>query len=374
MQHAPFGSSTADRVMNCPGSVALSAKSPEAPPSEYAAKGSAQHALIEHLLLEGGEPEEFIGAKFADVEIDQELADGVAVALKAAEELLGVYDGEQLIEQRLVIVPDEVFGTGDIVATTKDGTRALIADHKFGYMEVSAESAQLKFLAAAFLVDPAMAEISKDVEEFELVIIQPAFDPPTVKATATRAEIEVFLRSVKLAHSATKSPSADVRMGDWCKWCRAKVICPAQKKLFADLIDIKVHPDWSAVEIAGMIENCKQVEQLIKAVEERAKHELANGRPIPGWRLKPGATRLSWSQPNKETIAVLRGLGLKGDKAIQPITPAAAKKALKLEELPDDIVAKSTSAPSLARDTDAADAVLPAAAFAKAAALMKGNR
>jgi len=76
----------------------------------------------------------------------------------------------------------------------------------------------------------------------------------------------------------------------------------------------------------------------------------------------------------KDTIAALRGLGLKGDKAIQPITPAAAKKALKIEELPDDLVVKSTSAPSLARDTDAADAVLPAAAFAKAAALMKGNR
>lgn len=374
MQHAPFGSSTADRVMHCPGSVALSAKSPEAPPSEYAAKGSAQHALIEHLLLEGGEPEEFIGATFADIEIDTELADGVAIALKAAEELLGVYDGEQLIEQRLVIVPDEVFGTGDIVATTRDGTRALIADHKFGYMEVGADSAQLKFLAAAFLVDPAMAEFSKDIEEFELVIIQPAFDPPTVRTTATRGEIEVFLRSIRLAHSATKSPSAEVAIGDWCKWCRAKPICPAQKKLFADLIDIKLHPDWSPAQLGDIIDKAKQVEKFIEAVEERAKHELANGRPIPGWRLKPGSTRLAWKSPNKETIAALRGLGLKGDKAIQPITPAAAKKALKLEELPDDLVVKSTSAPSLARDTDAADAVLPAAAFAKAAALMKGNR
>jgi len=360
--------------MNCPGSVALNAKSPEQPPSEYAAKGSAQHALIEHLLMEGGEPEDFIGAAFVGVEIDEELASGVSTALKAAEELLAEYDGEQLIEQRLTIVPDEVFGTGDVVATTRDGTRAVIADHKFGYMEVSAESAQLKFLAAAFLVDPAMAEFSKDIEEFELVIIQPAFEPAMTKTKATRAEIEVFLRSIKLAHSATKSPSAEVKMGDWCKWCRAKPICPAQKKLFADLIDIKMHPDWSPAQLADILEKSKQVEKLIKDVEERAKHELANGRTVPGWRLKAGATRLAWSMGAKDTIAALRGLGLKGDKAIQPITPAAAKKALKIEELPDDLVVKSTSAPSLARDTDAADAVLPAAAFAKAAALMKGNR
>jgi hypothetical protein len=360
--------------MNCPGSVALTAKSPEPPPSEYAAKGSAQHALIEHLLLEGGEPADFIGAAFSGVEIDEELADGVAVALKAADELLETYNGEQLIEQRLVIVPDEVFGTGDIVATTRDGTRALIADHKFGYMEVGADSAQLKFLAAAFLVDPAMADISKDVEEFELAIIQPAFEPAMTKTTATRAEIEVFLRSIKLAHSATKSLNAEVAMGDWCKWCRAKAICPAQKKLFADLIDLKLHPDWSPAQLADILEKAKQVEKLIEDVKDRAKHELANGRPIPGWRLKPGAMRLTWAMGAKDTIAALRGLGLKGDKAIQPITPAAAKKALKIEELPDDLVVKNTSAPSLARDTDAADAVLPAAAFAKAAALMKGNR
>ena len=372
MQHAPFGSSTAERVINCPGSVALNAKSPEQPPSEYAAKGSAQHALIEHLLLEGGEPESFVGATFADVVIDEELAEGVRIAFDAAEELLKDYEGDQLVEQRLAIVENEVFGTGDVVGISGDGTRALIADHKFGYMEVSADSAQLKFLAAALLADPAMAGVSRDIEEFELAIIQPSFDPPVTKATATRAEIEVFLRTIRLAHSASKAPSAEVRMGSWCKWCRAKAICPAQRQMFADLIDVKVHPDWSAQELGDILLKAKEVEKLIEHVQDRVKHELANGRTVPGWRLKAGSTRMAWAQGVKDTVAALRGLGLKGDKAIQPITPAAAKKAL--GELPDDLVVKTTSAPSLARDTDAADAVLPVAAFAKAAALLKGNR
>jgi len=374
MQHAPFGSSTAERVMNCPGSVALNAKSPEQPASEYAAKGSAQHALIEHLLLDGGEPAEFIGAVFAGVEIDESMADDVAIALRATEEMLEEYNGEQLVEQRLVIVPDAIFGTGDVIATTRDGARALIADHKFGYVGVDASSPQLKFLAAAFLVDPATADISKDVEEFELAIIQPAFEPAVTKTTATRAEIEVFLRSIRLAHTAAKAPGAETRMGDWCKWCRAKAICPAQMKLYSDLVDVRIHPDWSLQALGEMLEKSKQVESLIESVKDRVKHELANGRTVPGWRLKAGAARLTWALPPKETIASLRGLGLKGDKAIQPITPAAAKKALKLEELPDDLVVKGTSAPSLARDVDAADAVLPAAAFARAAALVKGNR
>ena len=131
-------------------------------------------------------------------------------------------------------------------------------------------------------------------------------------------------RAVKVA----LKPDAPLAAGDWCKWCRAKPICPAQKKLFADLIDIKMHPDWSPAQLADILEKSKQVEKLIKDVEERAKHELANGRTVPGWRLKAGATRLAWSMGAKDTIAALRGLGLKGDKAIQPITPAAAKTAL----------------------------------------------
>ena len=163
-------------------------------------------------------------------------------------------------------------------------------------------------------------------------------------------------------------------MGDWCKWCSAKAICPAQRKLFADLIDFKMHPDWSHAQLGDILSKAKEVEKLIEAVQERVKHELANGRTVPGWRLKAGSTRLAWAQSAKDTIAALRGLGMNSDAAIQPITPAAAKKALKLDELPDDLVVKSTSAPSLARDTDAADAVLPVAAFAKAAALLKGNR
>lgn len=372
MQHAPFGSSTADRVIHCPGSVALSAKSPEAPPSEHAARGSACHALIEHLLLEGGDAKDFIGATFAEIEIDKEMADDVQIALDATEQLLEPYGGEQFIEKTLVIVPDEVFGTGDVVALSSDGTKALIADHKFGWMEVDASSSQLKFLAAAALVDRDVSDMFKDVEEFELAIIQPAFDPPVTKKTITRAEATVFVRTIVLAHAAMKAPNADVRMGDWCKWCRAKPICPAQQRMFADLVDVKVHPDWSLDKLGEMLVKGKQVKKLIEEIEERVKHELENGRAVPGWRLKAGSTRLAWAQGAKDTIAALRGLGLKGDKAIQPITPAAAKKAL--GELPDDLVVKSTSAPSLARDTDAADAVLPAAAFAKAAAMVKGNR
>jgi hypothetical protein len=370
MKHAQFGSSTAERVINCPGSVLLNAQSPESPPGDAALRGSAQHALIEHLLLEGGEAADFVGAKFADYEIEKEMADDVAIALKAAEELLEQYNGEQFIEKTLVIVPHEVFGTGDVVALSSDGAKALIADHKFGGMQVDADSPQLLFLAAAALVDPDTAGMFADVEEFKLAIIQPAFDPPVVERVVTRDEAVVFLRTIRLAHTASQAKSAATKMGKWCKWCRAKPICPAQREMFSDLIDQKLHPSWTMAMLADFLDKVKAAEDLIDTVKERAKHELSNGHKIPGWVLKPGASRVTWASPAKDTIAALRGLGLKANDIVQPITPAAAKKLLNTE-LPDDLVVRSNNAPSLARASETKETALPVEAFKKAAALSK---
>lgn len=369
MKHAQFGSSTAERVINCPGSVLLNAQSPEPPPSDAALRGSAQHALIECLLLYGGNPSEYVGATFADYVIDKEMAEDVDIALQAAEALLDQYTRDQFIEKTLVIVPDEVFGTGDVVALSTDGTKALIADHKFGGQPVDADSPQLLFLAAASLVDPETADAFKDVEEFKLAIIQPAFDPALVERTVTRAEAEVFLRTVKLAHSASKSKDAETKIGKWCKWCRAKPICPAQKDMYRTLINTKLHPNWTMAMLADFLDTVKDAEALIEAVKERAKHELSNGRKIPGWVLKPGAARVTWKGSDKDVIAALRGLGLKAGEVAKPITPAAAKKLLKTE-LPDDLVERSSNAPSLARASETEQAALPVEAFKKAATLM----
>lgn len=372
MKHAQFGSSTAERVINCPGSVSLVAQSPEGSPGDAALRGSAQHALIEHLLLEGGNPDEYVGVRFADYEIDKDMAHDVGIALIAAEELLDGYTGEQFIEKTLVIVPDEVFGTGDVVAISGDGTKALIADHKFGGVEVDADSPQLMFLAAAALADPEASGLFHDIEEFELAIIQPAFDPPVTKRTRTRAEVEVFLRTIKLAHSASQAKNAETKIGKWCKWCRAKAICPSQLQGFNDLIDATKHPKWSGEHIAKILNQYAEVKSLIEDAQERAKTELEHGRPIPGWALKPGSARLTWSGSDKDTIAALRGLGLKANDITKAITPAQAKKLLKAD-LPEDLVVKSTTAPSLVRASETESAALPVAALKRMAALAKGK-
>lgn len=371
-EHAPFGSSTAERVINCPASLNLTKKSPRMPASQAAIDGIAQHALVEHILLEGGDPKSFVGSQVADVTIGDEMAMNVIIAHKSAEELLQDYDGEQLIEQKVVHTPGEVSGTGDILAISKDGKRALVADHKFGYVEVKPNSYQNKFIAALAISDPATKDAFANVQDFKLAIIQPSFEPAHTTFDATRDEIEQFRRTIDLTITAARSPDAPLQIGDWCAYCPAKIACPAWTKRYDDLIDLKKHGEaWSTAKIVAYYEAFKNLEPLGEAAKERLKHELANGRMQGmGWRLKPGRLMQKWSASVKDTLAALRGYGMKDSEILSVISPAQAKKLTTVDI--DSIIVKSTSEPSLARDSDEDKPAVPAAAFARAAQTAKG--
>lgn len=381
-----MGSSTAERVINCPGSVSRVARSPRQPTSEAAAKGTAQHAVIEHILINGGAPADFLGTESAGVTITEEMVENLGFALQSAELLLEPYDGYQFIEQRVTHTPELVFGTGDVVAISKDGKRALFADHKFGYVEVEPHNYQNKFIAAVGLRDDAiigydadgpyaLTELLADVEEFELAIIQPAFDPAHTTRVVSREEIETFIHTIDLALTQSASPDAPLQIGKWCGYCPAKLTCEAWLERHNDLIDILKHGEaWAHKNIAAILDAGHDFLPLYEAAKERARHELDNARKVPGWMLGTPKSRQSWnddlSTPN--ILASLRGLGLGDDKIVKPITPAAAKKLVgkdpdDLKAL-DELITISKDAAPLVRDKDPSKApATPAAAFARAA-------
>ena len=80
------GGSTAKRVINCPGSVALVQKMPPKPSSEHADRGTLLHNTMEEILTSGEAPEKFIGARYKDQILTQELIDEkVKPALEALD-------------------------------------------------------------------------------------------------------------------------------------------------------------------------------------------------------------------------------------------------------------------------------------------------
>ena len=93
MQHSSVvGGSTAKRVINCPASVGLLAKMPPRPSSADADKGTLLHTVIA-LHLEGhGEFKDFLGMKYENITLTQEMIDESGYTV---EELLAFHNGDQ---------------------------------------------------------------------------------------------------------------------------------------------------------------------------------------------------------------------------------------------------------------------------------------
>ena len=130
MQHSTIvGGSTAKRVMNCPGSVALVAKMPPQPSSSYADEGTLLHDTIAQILDKGTDPSEYLGTVYNGVELTQELID---TKLTPALELLNEIDPDNIMEfsvENRVGFGDRlpgVFGSTDLLCRVRD--RAVCLD------------------------------------------------------------------------------------------------------------------------------------------------------------------------------------------------------------------------------------------------------
>ena len=132
MQHSNIvGGSTAKRVINCPGSVALVAKMPPKPSSEHADRGTLLHNAIA-TILESMDAD-VIGMKYEDQVLTQELYDDkIMVALALLDEVDPDKEMEYEVETRVDfgdLLPG-VFGSTDLIGRIDD--RAIVLDWKFG--------------------------------------------------------------------------------------------------------------------------------------------------------------------------------------------------------------------------------------------------
>ena len=130
MQHSKIvGGSTAKRVINCPGSVALVQKMPPQVESKYAAEGTMLHACMEDLLAHGE-----MGDIIAKNKLTDEQADKLEFCIRAMDEIDPQQDmtfvQEVEVEFEGVRGLEGVFGNVDLIGRL--GNRVIILDWKFG--------------------------------------------------------------------------------------------------------------------------------------------------------------------------------------------------------------------------------------------------
>jgi hypothetical protein len=354
MNHSNIvGGSTAKRVINCPGSVALVAKMPPKPSSKYADEGTLLHNVVAEIVMSGNSPEHYLGTKYEDQTLTQELIDDkLKPALAALDQIDPNQEMEIESETRVGfgdLLPG-VFGSTDLIG--RIGNRAVVLDWKFGdgvAVEVE-ENPQLMFYAAAAMRTPSAQWAFENATEIEMVIVQ----PPAVKRWVTTPErIAAFELQLVQAVKASEKANAKLEVGDHCRWCAAKPVCPQM----TGAVDraLKTQVEAIDTQMLGLyLANADMLEQWITDLRALAFAMLESGTPVPGYKLVAKRATRSWTDETKAKAELLKSLPESEVVEMSVISPAKAEKALKKRKigLPDDLVVAISSGNTLASVDD----------------------
>jgi hypothetical protein len=350
MQHSKIvGGSTAKRVINCPGSVALVAEMPPQPSSSYAEEGTLLHDEISR----------FLGDLDYRFTCSQELIqDKLWPALDLLDEIDPDKTMEYAVETRVGfgdLLPG-VFGSTDLMG--RIGNKAIILDWKFGAgVPVPAEeNEQLMFYAAAAMRTPEAKWVFDGATEVELVIIQ----PPTIKRWTTTIErIKQFEQTLIRAVKIAEQPDAPLKNGDHCRWCAAKPVCPIMTGAVDRAVAIKMDK-IDVDKIGAYLHNADLLESWIKDLRSLAEEMMKKGKPVPGWKMVPKRATRSWVKEEDAKAALLQHL--KESEVIETklVSPAAAEKLLKAQKikLPDGLTVAISSGNTIAPESDPRPAVV----------------
>jgi hypothetical protein len=346
MQHSKIvGGSTAKRVINCPGSVALVAEMPPQPSSSYAEEGTMLHDAIS----------EFLGTTGYRFTCSQDLIeDKLMPALALLDEVDP--DKEMLYEVETRVgfgdLLPGVFGSTDLMG--RIGGKAIILDWKFGAgVPVPAEeNEQLMFYAAAAMRTPEAQWVFDGATEVELIIIQ----PPAIKRwTTTIKRIKDFEQTLIKAVKIAQQPDAPLKHGDHCRWCAAKPVCPIMTGAVDRAVALKMEK-IDVDKIGAYLHNADLLEAWIKDLRALAEEMMKKGKPVTGWKMVPKRATRSWVKEEDAKVVLLQHLKESEVMVTKLISPAAAEKLMK--KLPDGLTVAISSGNTIAPESDPRPAVV----------------
>ena len=361
MKHSTVvGGSTAKRVMNCPGSVALVKLAPPSPSSIYADKGTLLHTVISDVLAEDKAPEDMLGLQYEGQTLDQDMIDDkINPALDLLDQLDPHQEMKLAVETRVgfgKFLPG-AFGSCDVLGRL--GDTAYVIDWKFGEgIAVAAEeNEQLMYYAAAAMRTPEVAWVFDGATSIECIIIQP---PVIRRWTTTPKRIGQFARALKKAVKVASLPDAALKPGSHCKFCPAKPTCPAMTGAVDRALKVKL----DAIDddmLGAYASNAVLLQGWIDSVNELVQTKIEKGYKIPGWKMVAKRGTRKWANES-EVVHWLDGKGLEAREiySTEIRSPAQMEKVLKKRKLalPDEHVVSVSSGDTLAPESDPRPAVL----------------
>lgn len=350
--HAKLGGSSAERWINCTGSVSLIETLPPTPPTEAALEGTRVHEACEKRLTAfldakiHGEDKPFTYDKDPDT---AETAENYTAAIwkeVLEQSLTGKAYG---IEEEVVL--DEqmgMYGFVDFWSIHIDdrARRCLtILDFKNGFHEVEVKNnAQFLFYACA-MVDE-IRRGGKDLDYVYTCVYQPkAPGNPFKKQGYTIAQVDKWKAKFFKAAKAILTNKINFKVGDWCYFCNAKGICKAYAKSVEAIsplslltpIETAVVPELQSLPDATLTYialNAGKFIDFIDAAKSTVIAKLTNGATLKGVKLVLGkAPARKWIKDEEKIAASLKLQKIKPYKPKLIALSEAEKAGAKLDGL-----------------------------------------
>lgn len=330
--HFPFGGSTADRTLNCPGWRKAADALPMIDRTSAAAeRGTAMHDLMERVLLNGTsvmqELTEHPDHGFDDYDVGHLLA-----AERMVAEIFKQYGVTEFTCEPLMQIADDIGGSTDIIAAGEKF--CVVADFKFGRQPVAADSnAQLLFYHWLATQSPEVSDLTHN-RQLVGVIIQPAisFKPDIYEFLPE--EVAAFAPRM-MAAIETARTGGEFKAGSHCTFCPNEPYCPAKLAQVKAIQRMSVEHRES---LSAALTLLPQLKSFIAAAEDEALRLLKEGLPVDGFKLVHKKATRKW-EDETATYAALLATAIPTNELMNPATlksPAQIDRVLKTHKLAFD--------------------------------------
>ena len=387
MSHAPLSPSASYRWLECPGSVAASVGAPDES-SVFAAEGTFAHDVAAACLQFELDAEDMVGQvgtadgfpfTFGDDDVGP-IQGYLDLVRGLADDLAG---GDDIGIEERVEVTDQVYGTADAVVRSRDGHELNVVDLKYGrgvLVDVRGNP-QLMIYGLGALYAIRQTAYSEGVEVVRMHVFQPRHSQGghSVEELTVEELLDWKHEVLEPGIAAASGGSEERRAGDWCKFCPAKVGCPAIRKkslevavgVFEDLPNLTpaktpMSPkDLSPTMIRDLLGAFPMVEAWIGSVREYAYKLVTAGGKVPGFKLVEKKTNRAWKDETRAADLIRKY----GEEPFPPgklLSPAQAEKAIggkKGKAAVATMTKKPTAGTVLASDSDKRPAVSPGDVF-----------
>lgn len=365
-KHALLSASGASRWMNCTPSARIEEKIKEKT-SVYAEEGTLAHEFANLELLKifqkitekeyNTEIKKLRKNTLYTSEMEPEVDKYVTIVLEAFSALNTKNDATIQIEERLDFshVVEMGFGTGDAVIIADSVIE--IIDLKYGKgVKVSAqENAQLKLYGLGAV---RLFELLYELKTIRLTIVQPRLDHVDTWEISVEDLIKWAEDEVKPKALLAYQGDGDLKVGDWCKFCKAKAMCRAMSEHNLELAKHEFR-DPHKLSDEEMLEIYSRIDLLVDWANSIGRHmldEAVDGKKWEGLKVVEGRSVRKWLDEDK-VIGELKKLKFRK----QDYTKEALKGLGDIERLVgkenfstkfNSLIVKPQGAPTLVPEAD----------------------